>query len=276
MKTHNGRFFLIFVFTALFFNVLGATSFGAGTQYLWQSRDQFVALEQIEHSDSKTAKNAHPYNFTDKALSHALASIIIQHSDDTKSDSLFTQESLDSLTPHLQSAFTKASSDDDIIFAVIGLYKSLFGFARTPKVTTGRMFIRDGKLNLIFGMIKNDVNEREDRRINPFIPGSREKASSGAWKLLSQPAQNIMVVRNDTIQIDLKVYSTADAKASEKPISESKKNTSPQPAKNKKVDLTQEPNSFANRLIMLKELKDKELITEQEYKKKRDEILKSL
>lgn len=272
MKNHQGRFFLIFVFTVLFFNVLGGISFGSGTRYLWQSREQFVALEQIEDSYKKPDKNSHPYNITDKALSQALAAIVIQNSDDNKSEPLFTQESLDTLTPQLQNAFANASADDDVTFAVIGLYKSLFGFAKAPKVTTGRMFIKGGKLNLIFGMIKNEVNEREDRRLNPFIPGSREKVSSGAWKLVSQPPQNIIVVRNDTIQIDLKNDATTAEKVPEKTISA----PTAQMIENKNGNFGKENNALANRLIILKELKDKELITEQEYKKKREEILNSL
>lgn len=237
---------------------------------LWQSRDQFVALERQDAGSAQA--NDHPVEIAPDRLAAILASIELSSEDSDKPEQLITSQSLEVLVPQMVQGFKKAAPGEDVTFAVIGLHKSLFGFAKSPKVTTGRAFYRGGRLNIIFGLAQKDVNEREDRRLAPFTPGSRQKAAEGGWKLLPQPGQKgYSLARKDwvtfsdewrvpVVQIPVAVQNVPSAQAA--PAQPVKQN----------ID-TRKP---AERLIILNELKDKGLISDEEYRGKRMEILNGL
>jgi hypothetical protein len=238
-------------------------------RYLWQSRDQFVALERLELA---AAVNDHPTEQTLERLSSILSSIVMRGPDGAKPEPVFTQQGVEILAPHLQQALRQASSGEDVTFAVIGLHSALFGFAKSPKVTTGRVFYKAGRLNVVFGCAQKDFNEREDRRISPFIPGSRQKAAEGEWTLLPQTGRNgFSLVRKDWVTFsDEWLAPVAPA-----PVVEQK--APPVPAAPvQPVKTAIDPRKPSERLTILNELKDKGLITEEEYRGKRLEILNGL
>jgi hypothetical protein len=148
----------------------------------------------------------------------------------------------------------------------------LYGLAKSPKVTTGRLFYKAGQLNIIFGFVRKDFNDREDRRLFPLTPGSRQKTSEGEWTLLPQPGQNgFAQVRKDWIAF------SDEWKPSvvQTPIAEQRPQflqTAPAQPEKRNNDV----RSPADRLSTLKELKDKGLISEEEYRGKRLEILNGL
>ena len=112
-----------------------------------------------------------------------LGRILQDTGNNAAAEPLFTRKTLETLTPQLVLALQKAAPGDDITFAVIGLHDALYGLTKEPRVTTGRLFVRNGRLNLIVGLAQRDVNEREDRRLAPFTPGSRKTAAAGEWQL---------------------------------------------------------------------------------------------
>src|SRR5450631_1332500 len=157
---------------------------------LWQSRDQFVALERQDAGSSGSAQdNDHPVDMSLDRLTAILSSIDMRAAAGSKPEALFTRQSVQVLAPQLQHALRQASPGEDVIFAIIGLHDALFGLAKSPKVTTGRLFYKAGRLNIIFGLVQVDVRDRDDRRLFPFTPGSRTKTQDGQWALLPQSEQ---------------------------------------------------------------------------------------
>lgn len=258
MKTFRcsdaNRHCLIF-FTLLALLMLPSTSPASRLQHIWQSSDQFVALELQDSVSSGTVPpNDHPVKLTLDRITSILTAIEISSADNGKPEQLFTRTAVQTLAPQLLQGLQQASSKEDITFAVIGLHDALYGLAKSPKVTTGRVFYQGGRLNIIFGLVRQEVRDRDDRRLFPFTPGGRQKAAAGEWHLLPQPGQiGYSLLRKDWLAV------SDDWQA---PVLEMKV-----PSKQTKP---------AERLTTLKELQEKGLISEEEYRSKRQEILNGL
>ena len=54
-------------------------------------------------------------------------------------------------------ALSQAGPNEDVTFVVVGQRKAVYGLAKQRKVTTGRVFYREGKLNIIFGKMIDDI-----------------------------------------------------------------------------------------------------------------------
>lgn len=251
---------LCFIFFALLLLLTAAPACQAAEgRQLWQSRDQFVALERQDSGPGESVPlNDHPVEISPERLTAILASIRIQPADNSKAEQLMTYQSLEVLVPQLVQGFRQAAPNEDLTFAIIGLHKSILGLAKSPRVTTGRAFYQGGRLNIIFGLVQQDFNEREDRRLAPFTPGSRGKRATGEWTLLSQPGQSgYQQPRKDWL-----TFTDHWQAAIPRP-----------PEVEQKVSPRMTP---AERLTTLKELQEKNLISEEEYRRKRDEILNGL
>lgn len=240
---------------------------------LWQSRDQFVALEPQDVIPGETARtNNHPCEIAPDRLTAMLASIAFRSADSGKPEQLLTNQSLEVLVPHLVQGFRQATPGEDVTFAVIGLHKTMLGLAMSPTVTTGRAFYKEGRLNIIFGLVRQDFNEREDRRLAPFTPGNRHTAAAGEWTLQQQPGQNgFTLVRKDWVAFsdEWRAAVIHMPAAEQNPAS-----IQTMPAQRGKQNI--DTRSPAERLATLNELKNKGLITDEEYRGKRMEILNGL
>ncbi|MEI6205731.1 MAG: SHOCT domain-containing protein [Desulfuromonadales bacterium] len=277
--------------------MLSVNSHASDVRKLWQSRDQFVALERPDSTPgSSTPSNDHPVEISSDRLTAILASVELQSPDNKAAERLFTKQSLEALVPEMMQGFRKATPGEDVTFAVIGLHSSLFGFAKSPKVTTGRAFYKGGQLNLIIGFAQQDFNEREDRRLSPFIPGNRQTAMAGEWTLLPQPGRNgFALIRKDWVafsdewrafEVQTPVADKNIPAVQAAPVQQVKPQTPPpagqsappavQSGPDQPAVRYQDSRRPAERLTTLNELKEKGLISEEEYRSKRLEILNGL
>jgi len=128
----------------------------------------FVRIERIE---SGAPDNAHPYGISVDAMRQKLASVKL------KGDPIFTSEELDELAPYLAAALKSVGPNEDVTFALTGSHGLLGKFS--PKtVTTGRVFVRDQRLNIIFGVVHDPfaILQMQTPSVpQPFIPGTRAK-----------------------------------------------------------------------------------------------------
>ncbi|NJD90264.1 MAG: SHOCT domain-containing protein [Geobacter sp.] len=232
---------------------------------LWESRDQFVALEPRESSAAGEKEvNNHPAKIEIASILALLGAIKLQPTAASETTPLFTKESLQTMAPYLQQGLQQATADEDVTFAIIGLYSALAGLTRQPLVTTGRFFIKDGRYNLIIGLAHHRVNERADRRLDPFTPGSRLASKAGEWRLqLPAKSPGITLFRKDWVSADIS-WQPAEERSPEHPAPSS----SNPPARS--------PLTVAERLTILNDLKNKGLISDDEYRKKRSDVLQEL
>jgi hypothetical protein len=240
---------------------------------VWKSRDQYVAVARQDRPAVGTAPaNAHPAEVSSDRLRIALASIEVLFPGEDEPTRLFNDPELRTLSEHVRTGLASAAPDEDVTFAVIGNHPALLGMVKVPKVTTGRVFCRDGELNIIFGDFLRVVNDGEDRRLYPFLPGSRNAAPRPKWALKTKPGGEAWSMkRADWLAIPLAGPATPIVSPSPRPDAgaEGREATPDQPAAAGK-------KSAAERLQTLNDLRDKKLISEDEYQAKRREILDGL
>jgi hypothetical protein len=257
----------------LVFLMLSLTAHAADVRYLWQSRDQFVALERQDTSSAGPAQpNDHPVDLTLDRITAILESIDMRATDGSKAEALLTRTAVQALAPYLLQGLQQASAGEDVTFAVIGLHEALYGLAKSPKVTTGRVFYKAGRLNIIVGLVQQEVRDRDDRRLFPFTPGSRQKVAQGEWKLLPPTGQNgFALIRKDWLTIS---DQWQPAIAQQPVVEQHAPSAQTAPARPEKP--ASDSRRPADRLSTLNELKDKGLISDEEYRVKRLEILNGL
>jgi hypothetical protein len=264
---------------------------------LWSHRYQYVRLvpreQQCQGAD--TTANDHPKDL-DERLQAALASMRIDLPDQEKTAPVFTRSELAQVIGPLVRAFKKATPDEDVALAIEGMHPGKFGLERS--ILSARLFIRNGNtLQVIFGkklfapVEDYDPNwhaEPKDYRLNPYLPGSRcQKAGKKFPALLTTPTvrfhEQAGVARKNWLAINLAAPATpvqAPAPMAMPPARQTPTVTAPPaaPAPGAMMPKAAGPpqKSIEEKLQILKDLKDKKLITDKEYQEKKKEILDSL
>lgn len=249
------------------------------SKQLYKSREQYVRIvKQDSVKGAKVPPNEHPVNLDTDLVRNALSSLEILMPKSDKSVPVFSKTELDTVARYVAQGLAEAGPDEDVIFAVIGDYKAVYGLAKTPKYTSGRVFYREGKLNIIFGKIQEDYKSYglyapEDRRLKPLAPGSRSIPSEHVWNILEQPDQSFHAtnegLRTDWVILDLASMEARAAMEEKTAAGAGTGGSGAQP-------VLRAEKSVEERLSILNDLKSKKLITDEEYQKKRADILKDL
>lgn len=258
-----------------------------GIVVLWSANDQWVKLEPQD--DAAAPPNDHPVQLTSEAISNALAALRIRIVDeDTAAEaqrSVFTAEELRDLAPRIAAGLSKAGPRQDVTFSTIGSHpRAAGGLVKDPGVNAGRLFYDDGKINVIFGELQSGYRKRSvyGQRTEDFTPrrqGSRSKSGEQEWMLAARPGvelhSNAGGVRSDWVEIDSAAVVSGAAAVSQAPAAATlpaatAAGSGEGPAATKSgVDLEQ-------RLKTLKELRAKNLISEEAYRAKMQELLSEL
>ncbi len=242
---------------------------------IWQARDQYVKIERQDHpAGVAVSVNLHPADVPADRLRGMLESIEALPRGENKGVRLFNDDELTILSENIHAGLAQAGPDQDVTFAVIGHYPALMGLLKEPMVTTGRVFSRDGELDIIFGDVHRAVRENEERRLYPFLPGSRGTAAPKEWRLAAKAGgEPFDRKRPDWITCSLAAPpSPAVAPPARETGTEQKAAPAVSPAKPAPAGR----KSAEERLMILNELHNKGLITDEEYRAKRLEILNEL
>ena len=152
-------------------SALGSKSDTDGPEVLRYEYRPAPGFVRIEHIESGAPDNAHPFRISIDAMRQRLASVKL------KGEPIFASEELDEVVPYLAAALAIVGSNEDVTFAVTGSHGLLGKFS--PKtVTTGRVFVHDQRLNVIFGVVHDPFAILQMQSPNvpqPFIPGTRAK-----------------------------------------------------------------------------------------------------
>lgn len=187
MKSDNCRQFLWLKLSFICFFILCSVACGGdsaikeeagsseGGRILWEAGEQYVRL-----SSSDGAVNQHPAAVTPEEMRAVLESLFVPERRfiTKKLNPVFSSGEVQVLSVALTQGLALARPNQDIIFVSMGFYQGTF--AKVRKVNTGRVFFKDGKLNIIFGMLHDEVRDQDrqtgqeiDRRLHPFVIGSR-------------------------------------------------------------------------------------------------------
>jgi hypothetical protein len=253
----------------------------------WHSREQYVKIiKQDAEKGGVITPNDHPIVLDAGQIRNALASLEVRLDVNEKIIAVFTKEELDVLCGKLSEALMKAGPNDDVTFVVVGHRKAVYGLATQRKATSGRVFYREGKLNIIFGKVVADMGEHTDYRLAPLSPGSRTRPVSHKWVLEEQPDAKFYaaggMLRGDWLVMDLANMAAYDAmgtrpgKSGKDAVEDAAQGKGPIFYENRQDAASRPAKTMEERMKTLNDLKEKKLITEEEYKAKKASLLNEL
>lgn len=228
-------------------------------QRLWQIHD-FTRIE-LAPLEAGAPDNRHPVAVAPEALRQQLTTVLMTADDNNQP--LFGADELKGIVDPLAQAFAAARPVDDVLLVSASRRG---GILSKPTAVTARLFIQEGQLQLIVHDARLDFYDSyRATRVTPrFAFGSRSDAS----RVSLQAPAGASMKRNDWLSLPL--AATTDKMPLEAPAPATPLATPPAAQDNKAVD------DIERRLETLKRLHDRGLITEEEYRQKRAEILKAL
>ena len=283
---------------------------------LWESgQNLYIKLSKQDKSASgKTPQNSHPVELKKEDIGDALLLLELwdkDYYDEGVAESVFTVQQARLLAEHISGGLRIADINQDIVFAIVGRKKGALGTFDTV-YTAGRVFYLDGMLNIIIG----DWDRAPDRgkevayagtaTAKPkyfFTLGKRRKPSSMLEKniLKVDGIENEKVkgkTRKDWFRLNLEKTKQVAILAKENKRKKSKEYKQERLLKDEAAKLAKERReirlemarmrkemeagskseslSVKERLQKLLELKEQNLISDDEYKKKRTDILNDI
>lgn len=260
------------------------------TTQLWAEGNDYVQLDAV------SATNQHPARLNAEQIA-ALLGQFYKRAQDKEPEPYFTQDEIGRISPQLVRLFAKAKTDQDIEFGT-SFRPGGFPFAQRV-LNAGRLFIENGQLNLLIGMCAKaqDISYQtvfeNSRKLDH---GSRNKpAGKIGCELLAGNGTEQVNNRADWLRLNINAVLASRAVpvfSTSTPLTFGAatlpdKVTAPLPAQLPATDgKVAEPSPIAKpslpasevegRLMLLKQLHDKGLITDAEYEQKRAAILKDL
>jgi hypothetical protein len=177
-------------------------------------REAPFSYVRIETREPGAALNQHPVQIDPAALRAMLARVQLAG---TRSEPLFNSGELDELVPPLAQALARATPEQDVSFAVAGQH-GLMGPLALRVVTTARVFWTGNTMNLVFGLVRRDV-EAQFRATGYQValePGKRAEAVDRKVQLTA--ATGATSRRADWLVLDPSAAAPAPAAAAPAPL----------------------------------------------------------
>lgn len=261
---------------------------------IWSSGLQFVALKALP---ATAPTNDQPHSVTANRLRTLLGSLKVKWGAH-RVQPVFTHNALGKLAPALSKALSKAQPRQDIVFAVVTqgqphnarmLLTLPYGKHKQPLITTGLVFYHHKRLNIIFGKMHTPFEAQQINTAKPpkLTPGSRKQRIQTGWAVvggtqMTHPRPN----RPDWVSIAVNASAAPAATRMPKPApnnsqpTQSKTEGKTEGKTQAKTQAKRQGNatyqSIARRLRILEKLHANGLITDQEYRRKRQKILNNL
>ena len=255
-------------------------------QRVWRVAE-FTAI-RIEPREAGASPNAQPVMVQPELLRQQLALVRVRLR--SGEAPLFFPDELAELIEPIAQALSVAGPEDDLV--LLSTARRDAGVLGTPLGITARLFVQGDALNLIVNDARLDfVNAYIGSRIPPtFIFGSRTRAGTATIQSVSGISRRADWVALPLAAITGAAAAPAPTKApapaavTAAPMAPAAPAAAPAPASMDKPAPAAAPRArdaaFADeieqRLIILKRLRDKGLISEEEYQQKRKEVLQLL
>lgn len=256
-----------------------ALAMAAKTTYVFTNR-KFNFIKRTELSKKilkKRGEIVHPYTFTALQLRKMLEPITVHQklffSKEVVEREVFNANTLDWLVPHLANAFKDAKIGEEVIFSFVVPSKKFL--IRDDRLTIVHSWVSGGKWHLHFKKLMAKIPNTYDQRGD--IHKAMNEAQSVRISLELAKGQEFGASTEELQIVIPSVESLAQVELSE-PKEEPKPATSfdAVPAAKPEVKAQAPASDLELRLQELKALKEKGLISNKEYKEKRQEILKDL
>jgi hypothetical protein len=289
--------------------LLAAGGAGADDELYKSGLNQYIRLDE---QDSNAVPNQHPVTLDPKAVGDALSIIQVWEKNwfkPNEAEKVFSTQQAQLLGQYIALGLAKAKPDQDIVFALGRTDKGFLGI-RDLTYTSGRAFYVNGRLNVIIGEYRRSPDKFQERASSSagieeikyfFTHGKRTKPSD--FKLAVVTGEGIDTYgsegakRRDWFVIDVRQAAAtlaarmarenqgggADSEAMRQEaarLAQERRELRLEMARMRR-DMEQQgatggTATVEERLKTLEELRRKELVSEEEYARKREEILKEL
>ena len=277
-------------------------------EVLWESgQNLFIKITPQDKSKSgKTLPNSHPVKLNQTDIAEALELIKIWSKDYYEGEDLervFTVAVSRHIAEHTAKGLFKAKPNEDIIFTLVARKSGMFGTTE-PRWCTGRVFYLDNKLNVILGEYDHPGDKLKEivyggtgtETVRYHFPTAKRAKASKSFTsniMKSDAIENGKVgskIRKDWFVIDLektKQVVAANKNVKNKSSDEYKQSLEKAKLAKERRELRLEmarirqemkknkntsSTSIEERLENLSTLKQKGLISDEEYEKKTKEI----
>ncbi len=295
-------------------SVFAINFFSDDEAFIWKSGLNLY-FKHAEQDSSKYGKSDHPADLNRKDLANALHTLEFTEKNflsEATVRKVFSVSQINLLTKQIEKGLKNAKPEQDIVFVMAGGSRKLLILSKKNFVA-GRVFFKDGKLNIIIGEYDKDRNDAFEKQYDPsgraaipyfFNHGKRSESSKRFDNDLIATAgvenRNFgKKSRKDWLIIDIKiaaktriaklntknnysrnqdVQSQIDAEKFAKERREMRAQMARMRKEMKEANLNSGSSSETAeaRIVTLNELLGKKLITQREYDSKRQEILNDL
>ena len=277
---------------------------------LWTQRKEFVYIEKQDLVNGKKPRpNQHPVKIARQHIRSALALVYVQEEPKQDKVLLFDEYHQAILARYFEEGLARAKPDEDITFVVSIWYRGLMGI-RQAQISTGRVFYDGKNLNMIFGellrgaqMFLDEALERgkdDDIKMKPYIPGLRgfkitpkvilstadksgvfNKKGRSGWllfskkALLSGPIRSVKSRSGDGVAPEGYDDLRKELEALKRQIQKNRgrESSSSDNRRARSPSSTISSQEIEEKLTILENLRKRGLISEQEYREKRQYVL---
>ena len=271
--------FLVLTLTVLLVPALSQAS--KTTYIVTDRRFNFVKRVELDKDEIKERKITQPYTFTDLQMRDMLAGIkcnkqlVVEKQ--VQDQEVYNQPALDFLVPYLVKAFKEAQPNEEVVFSYLASKGMIL--AQDHRLTIASAWVDGGVLHLKFRKlmakiasvnekmsdISQTINRAQGVRVSLDAGPGQQFGNTTDELLLTVPDANAVVDnRPQTTDHEPKTNNVLRATSSEQRL----------PASSL-AGATAAP-SIERRLQQLESLKKQGLVNDEEYKQKRQEILKQL
>ncbi|BDU75854.1 SHOCT domain-containing protein [Mesoterricola sediminis] len=221
----------------------------------WDLR-QFNWVKLMER-ERGAEPNAHPARIQPEALRAVLESVMLADG----AEPLFSRDDLDRFQGPLAEALALATADEDVV--VFCTSRRDAGILAPELTVTARLFVKGDRLNLLVGETRLEFAGPARAHVTPPLPGYGSRAGAGQAVLKAERAQSL--------RPDWLVFPLPEPRKVAEP---------PRPVqtgvRSVPLQIQGAKAPAEERLRTLKRLREDGLITDEEYREKRKEILKEL
>lgn len=278
---------------------------------VWELNEQYVRLVEIEPG---APQNDHPVVLDKIEVQQALASLQLWIEGgllrDEEAVSVYPRKQAGLIATYVVDALAKAAPNEDVTFNVRGYTDVMLSLVKEREWTTGRVFYKDGRLNLIVGEHRKRIDKAkknvegsfgiiDDFRDVHFDVGTRERKGRMRGRIVTTTGVEVgQTGRPDWVAIDIDAAALAfreaqvpdtvrkeerKAQAAAARLTLERREMREEMARMRKElqDLQESKGgasleSLEDRLAKLQQLRDQGLIDESDFKRRKDEILSEI
>lgn len=311
MKPYKNQ--IISLFLLFFCNSVFAIDFFDDEDIIWKSGLNLY-FKYTEQDTSKYGKNNHPVDLDAKIMTNALKSLEFTEKgflSQEKKRTVFSASQINLLSKQLVKGLKNAKPGQDIIFVMEGSDSKLI-LLTEKNFVAGRVFYKDGKLNIILGEYDKTRNDAFEKTYDPsgraavpysFNHGQRSRGSNNfKGSIVAVPGvenKNFgKKLRKDWLMIDVEIASQGYLAALNErknptlkqdrqvqieaaKLARERREMRAEMARMRKEMKEHSPETASTkspeeRIATLDQLREKELITQEEYDSRRQEILNDI